>query len=517
MEANKGDEDPRLWVMKARTFAITFFSYAMFHVARKSFSSIKGELGKEEWMQSSLTTSQSNMYGIMDMVFMGCYASGLYVSGMMGDRVDLRLFITLGMFCTGASLIVFGLAGFADIHAFAFFVGLWGINGLVQSCGWPSNVAVMSRWFGHNERGVAMGLWSGCSSFGNIFGGALVGLLCTYLDATIAWKVTLLVAGGLLWALSLVVCCFLVPDPKDLALTSVPIETPETPPTKPNILEPQDLDKPKHLPGISFWRAWLIPGVLPYALAYACIKSVSYSLFFWVPYYLSVAFSMETSRANFYSILYDFGAIIGAVLGGFITDRMEVRSPYVVASLVCATLVLHFLHGATEHGTATILFALGLLTGGPETLITTAISADLGMHPSLLGNAQALATVAGIIDGTGSFGAALMQFVVGAVAHCEQTCSVDGDCTTTCGWWQVFTVLQVMLVVGMLCLSKMVYQDVGVLCRPAPRATALTKFHSRDLAGRRTQVPVMMGDADDFTGGTRAETPSHNPDDIIPA
>ncbi|KDO19722.1 hypothetical protein SPRG_14249 [Saprolegnia parasitica CBS 223.65] len=450
------------WKLKARTFAITFFSYAMFHVARKSFSSIKGELSREEWMESSLTTSQSNMYGIMDMVFMGCYASGLYVSGMMGDRVDLRLFISLGMFCTGAALVVFGLAGFANVHAFAFFVVLWGINGLVQSCGWPSNVAVMSKWFGHNERGVAMGLWSGCASFGNIFGGALVGLLCSYLDASIAWKVVLLVAGGLLWLLALVVYCFLIPDPADAPSLVADNETPETPMTKPNMLEPT-LVKPSHVPGISFWRAWLIPGVLPYALAYACIKSVSYSLFFWVPYYLTVAFSMDTSRANFYSILYDCGAILGAISGGYATDRMQVRSPYVVVSLVLSAIVLHFLFGATEHETAIILFALGLLTGGPETLITTAISADLGTHPSLHGNQAALATVAGIIDGTGSFGAALMQFVVGAVAHCEQTCTLQDVCTTTCGWANVFSVLQVMLVVGVLCLLKMLYQDTQAL------------------------------------------------------
>ena len=44
----------------------------------------------------------------------------------------------------------------------------------------------------------------------------------------------------------------------------------------------------------------------------------------------------------------------------------------------------------------------GVLVNGPYALITTAVSADLGTHESLKGNAKALATVTAIIDGTGS-------------------------------------------------------------------------------------------------------------------
>ena len=48
--------------------------------------------------------------------------------------------------------------------------------------------------------------------------------------------------------------------------------------------------------------------------------------------------------------------------------------------------------------------ATGALVNGPYALITTAVSADLGTHKSLRGNARALATVTAIIDGTGSIG-----------------------------------------------------------------------------------------------------------------
>ena len=51
-----------------------------------------------------------------------------------------------------------------------------------------------------------------------------------------------------------------------------------------------------------------------------------------------------------------------------------------------------------------LLMGMGALVDGPYTLITTAVSADLGTHKSLRGNAWALATITAIIDGTGSIG-----------------------------------------------------------------------------------------------------------------
>ena len=63
-----------------------------------------------------------------------------------------------------------------------------------------------------------------------------------------------------------------------------------------------------------------------------------------------------------------------------------------------------------------LLLIVGLLVNGPYALITTAVSADLGTHPILRGNAKALSTVTSIIDGTGSFGAAIGPLLAGAIS-----------------------------------------------------------------------------------------------------
>ena len=55
-----------------------------------------------------------------------------------------------------------------------------------------------------------------------------------------------------------------------------------------------------------------------------------------------------------------------------------------------------------------LLILCGIMVNGPFSLITTAVSANLGQ--SALGNMKALATVTAIIDGTGSIGRSIVCF-----------------------------------------------------------------------------------------------------------
>lgn len=51
--------------------------------------------------------------------------------------------------------------------------------------------------------------------------------------------------------------------------------------------------------------------VRQYSLAYACLKLVNYSFFFWLPFYLSSNFGWKEAEADRLSIWYDVGGIIG--------------------------------------------------------------------------------------------------------------------------------------------------------------------------------------------------------------
>ncbi len=51
--------------------------------------------------------------------------------------------------------------------------------------------------------------------------------------------------------------------------------------------------------------------VLQYSLAYACLKLVNYSFFFWLPFYLSSNYGWKEAEADRLSVWYDVGGIVG--------------------------------------------------------------------------------------------------------------------------------------------------------------------------------------------------------------
>ncbi|XP_043935417.1 glucose-6-phosphate exchanger SLC37A2-like [Protopterus annectens] len=111
---------------------------------------------------------------------------------------------------------------------------------------------------------------------------------------------------------------------------------------------------------------------------------------------------------------------------------------------------------------AAMLIVCGGLVNGPYALITTAVSADLGTHESLRGNAKALSTVTAIIDGTGSIGAALGPLFAGLISPT--------------GWNNVFFMLITADILACLLLSRLVYKEVRGCCGHSSRQRGFKEF-----------------------------------------
>jgi OPA family glycerol-3-phosphate transporter-like MFS transporter 1/2 len=96
--------------------------------------------------------------GSLDTAFLFAYAGGMFVSGHLGDRFNLRRFLFLGMLGSGTFCIGFGLAHPLGIHSYYYFMAMQVMAGLFQSTGWPSVVAVVGAWLGHSKKGLIMGV-----------------------------------------------------------------------------------------------------------------------------------------------------------------------------------------------------------------------------------------------------------------------------------------------------------------------------------------------------------------------
>ncbi|XP_047942320.1 putative glycerol-3-phosphate transporter 4 isoform X2 [Salvia hispanica] len=395
------------WTLKTYRYVVllvTFIAYTSYHASRKPSSIVKSVLdpgqnransiGFRPWpfgqlfIQSdaapiAIAIAAKNKgwapfngkdgtwrLGAIDVAFLGSYAMGMYGAGHLGDKLDLRMFLTTGMVGSGIFVGLFGMGYFWDIHIFSFYLAMQMVAGLFQATGWPSVVAVIGNWFGKRKRGLIMGVWNAHTSTGNIAGSLLAAGVLQY-----GWGWSFILPGAFIFVSGILVYLFLPAYPEDIGFSN-PHESHGKALASPRDEESQRLKE--SLAGnsssgdrksIGLVQACLIPGVIPFALCLFFAKLVAYTFLYWLPYYLSQTAIegqyMSVKSAGNLSTLFDVGGIIGGILAGYVSDKLKARA-------------------------------------------TTAAS-----FISLKGDSRALATVTAIIDGTGSIGAALGPLLTG--------------------------------------------------------------------------------------------------------
>nr|CDS22362.1 sugar phosphate exchanger [Echinococcus granulosus] len=487
-------------------FLFTLIIYATFHASRKPISVVKSVLHPnctEIALRENKTITPENstfcmwkpfhtdnynaLFGYIDLAYLLSYAVGMFISGHVAERVNLRTFLLWGCILSGVTTAAFGLGYFADIHDLAFYllaqVVTWLIftlrivAGLTQSSAWPAVVTCMGNWFGKGSRGLILGVWNSHVSLGNILGGVLAGIFVGF-----AWGWSFFVPGLVLVFMGFMVCFFLVPYPEDLGFQA-PHRTikrgeEDTDDTTPPLLSVEQNDAEDHeallqstsppisrenVQAISFCGALAVPGVVEYSLALFFVKATAYIFLFWLPRYLKEVHGLEASLAADTSAVFDAGGILGGIVAGLITDRTTCYATVSVIMLALGmpSLYLYFRVGDFSLPVCIcMLLTLGFLIVGPYSLITTVVSADLGTHQSLAGNAKALSTVVAIIDGTGSIGAAIGPFVVGLLVEY--------------GWGVVFIMLIAFLGVAILLLFRRVVREIRGCCRSSVHYVSLS-------------------------------------------
>ncbi|MBV96589.1 Glucose-6-phosphate exchanger SLC37A2, partial [Eschrichtius robustus] len=160
-------------------------------------------------------------------------------------------------------------------------------------------------------------------------------------------------------------------------------------------------------------------------------------------------FHFSAKESGDLSTLFDVGGIVGGILAGLISDYTNGRATTCCVMLILAAPMMFLYNYVGQSGISisiVMLLICGALVNGPYALITTAVSADLGTHKSLKGNAKALSTVTAIIDGTGSIGAALGPLLAGLISPT--------------GWNNVFYMLITADILACLLLCRLVYKEI---------------------------------------------------------
>uniref|UniRef100_A0A069DZ69 Sugar phosphate exchanger 3 n=1 Tax=Panstrongylus megistus TaxID=65343 RepID=A0A069DZ69_9HEMI len=478
---------------KTSVFLLTFASYTAYHASRKPLSVVKSYFNRScdglippstividdhnrhtwcDW-EPFYGPDVGTILGVMDSAFLFAYAIAMFASGFIAERVSLRYFLSIGMITSGISCYLFGIAYKLEIHKLWYYIAVQIFGGVVQTTGWPGVVAVMGNWFGKGKRGLIFGLWNSHTSLGNVVGTLMASY---YLETN--WGLSFIFPGMVIAIIGFINFLFLVENPEDVGCISPnkvkilressvncsnydPAESCDEPTCDTELLLPQNSKKTdengKENAAIGFWGAVKIPGVIEFSLCLFFSKLVNYTFLYWLTFYINSSTSYSASVSAEISTTFDIGGILGGIFAGLLSDylNMSAVTCAVMLTLSIPTLLLYNLFG-TLHLWINILIlsVAGFLVNGPYALITTAVSAELGTHPSLLNNSKALATVTAIIDGTGSIGAAVGPLLAGVVYSWGKD------------WKNVFYMLILSNVAALIMLIRLVKKELSALRRP---------------------------------------------------
>ena len=117
-------------------------------------------------------------------------------------------------------------------------------------------------------------------------------------------------------------------------------------------------------------EAWQVPGVLDWSASYFFIKTVTYTILFWMPYYLTLTLDSQAVADNL-TVLFDVSMIAGTTCLGFLSDHIGgTRSPLFVLSFAVGSLPLLFLPAletSTAHSRTSRSASWGSYPAGPRT------------------------------------------------------------------------------------------------------------------------------------------------------
>ena len=414
-------KNPTFELWRYKIFGITWLAYAGFYLTRASFAVAKIGISDDP----NITMSSEQM-GIIDGIYLIGYAIGQFVWGYLGDKVGTRKIVLGGL--TASIIAGFAMGVSSIMLAFGVFALM---QGLSQSTGWAPLAKNVSNWFSLRERGVVMGWWATNYTIGGLIGAPLAGLAASYfLDWRFAFYMPAIVLLGVL-----ALFYFIQKNkPEDVGLPTIEEYHQES------VTIVQDDE-----PGEGSWQMTLKiikdPMVILLGAMYFFLKPTRYAILFWGPLFVSETLGTGMAESAFINGAFFLAGPFSVLAGGYASDKLfqSRRMPYSAISMLLLAILLYFFNSLVSGGSslvsAGVLFLIGFLIYGPDSLVSATAAVDFGTR-------KGASTSSGLINGMGSIGA-----IVGG--------TIPGFFKDSWGWDGVFTLMAgSVLIAGLLMITK---------------------------------------------------------------
>ena len=366
-----------------KMFWMMWVTYASFYLCRVNISvAIPGIIKEFGLTKTSMGVVLSSLFA--------SYAIGQFINGQLGDKLNARKIIAIGLLSSAILNFVFGFAA----GGLAVMAVLWGLNGYVQSMGWGPTVKTMANWFPLKVQGKI----SGRLGTSYIIGGALSWVLAGTIIKYTNWRATFWIPAIICAILAIHWYLRAQNAPEEIGLPSVEDQE--------KGIEETAARKDKHIGFSKTLKITLMnPAVWFTAFALFGLNIVRYGFMSWAPTYMFEEQGATISTAAYKAIAFPIAGGLGAIFAGWAADRFFKSRKAPIAFIMLVLLaVFCFLYrvvpGTNWIISLILLLVIGFFTFGPHILIVGALPAELGSR-------KAASSVTGFVDAIGYLGASL--------------------------------------------------------------------------------------------------------------
>ena len=343
----------RAWQIRVLFFSI--LGYATFYFVRKNLGVAMPFMGRD----LGITKEQLGLFLTLHGVI---YGVSKFANGFLADRANACVFMSSALLASALLNLWFGFSS-----AVVAFGVIWMLNGWFQGMGFPPCARLMANWFPPKRLATKFSIWNCSHNIGSI----LIVLLCGFL-----------VSGN--WFAPNWRLCFFVPA--TIAIFSAVLIWFMLPDTPPSVGLPEIAGTHVELPGKKSredFKAFVFKQVFSnkyiwvLSAANFFVYAIRYAVFDWGPTLLTEAKHIQILHAAWMIAGFEMFGLLGALLGGWITDRFlggrAVRACVVYMALAgVSVLLLWKIQTQSEWLITGLLCATGFFVYGPQCLLAIA-------------------------------------------------------------------------------------------------------------------------------------------------
>ena len=378
--------------------------YAFFYLTRKNLSMAMPGMLEEKVISTYAVGTMLSLHGIL-------YGLSRFVNGFWADRLNGRVFMTVGLSLSALMNFCFGCTSVSLL--FAIF---WVLNGWTQGMGFPPCAKMLTHWIHPKELATKMSIWNTSHSFGAVMA---LGLCSLLLGLGFGWRWCFYVPAVLAGIVA-VFCFFKVKDsPTEAGVEELEIEAKAVTEAKTSVTTADRMR-------LVFTNKviWMV------AIANFFVYIIRFGFLDWGPTFLKQFKGIPVSKGGLMIIAFELAAVVGTIFAGWATDKWfkgrGVRT-CVLCMLFASLFAFGFWflpQGAPIWQATLLLMGAGFCIYGPQALIgiivanqaTNEAAAMANGFAGIMGYLSTLVSGVGIAYMKETFGWGAALFTIAAMA-----------------------------------------------------------------------------------------------------